>query len=64
MRHNEIELYEPINILKQVGEDIWIVDGPIVHMSMYAVKLSCPRPMTIVRLSNSELWCHSPKEQN
>ena len=62
MNHNEIELYEPINVLKQVGEDIWIVDGPIVKMAMYGTKIPFPTRMTIVRLSNGELWCHSPTE--
>ncbi len=62
MRHDAIKLYEPINILKQIGEDIWLVDGPIVQMSMYGVKIPFPTRMTIVRLSNSELWCHSPTE--
>ena len=62
MRRDTMELYEPINILKQVGEDIWLVDGPIVQMSMYGVKLPFPTRMTIVKLSNDELWCHSPTE--
>lgn len=62
MSHDAIKLYKPINILKQVGEDIWIVDGPIVQMSMYGTKVPFPTRMTIVRLSNGELWCHSPTE--
>lgn len=62
MRHDAIKLYEPINILKQVSEDIWLVDGPIVQMSMYGTKIPFPTRMTIVRLSNGELWCHSPTE--
>ncbi|MEL6494457.1 MAG: DUF4336 domain-containing protein [Cyanobacteria bacterium J06623_7] len=62
MRHDAIELYEPINTLKQVGEDIWLVDGPIVKMSAYGIKIPFPTRMTIVRLNNGELWCHSPTE--
>ena len=62
MRRDEIELYEPIDTLKQVGEEIWLVDGPIVQMSMYGAKIPFPTRMTIVRLSNGELWCHSPTE--
>jgi len=60
MKHDAIKLYQPINILKQVGEDIWLVDGPIVKMSMYGAKIPFPTRMTIVRLRNSDLWCHSP----
>lgn len=62
MSNNAIALYEPINLLKQVGEDIWIVDGSIVQMAMYGTKVPFPTRMTIVRLSNGELWCHSPTE--
>lgn len=34
MAKEYIDLYEPINILKQENNDIWIVDGPIVEMAM------------------------------
>ncbi|MFK8185980.1 MAG: DUF4336 domain-containing protein [Phormidesmis sp.] len=60
MGNDTITLYEPINTLKQVGIDIWLVDGPIVQMSMYGTKVPFPTRMTIVRLSNRDLWCHSP----
>lgn len=33
---NAISLYEPINQLKTVGDNIWIVDGPVVQMSIFA----------------------------
>ncbi|MBO3461578.1 DUF4336 domain-containing protein [Aetokthonos hydrillicola Thurmond2011] len=62
MNHDAIKLYEPINTVKQVSEDIWIVDGPIVQMKMYGTSISFPTRMTVVRLSNGELWCHSPIE--
>ncbi len=55
--------YEPIDALKPVAEDIWIVDGPVIHMS-YLLGSSIPFPtrMTIVRLSDGGLWVHSPTE--
>jgi len=62
MSNGAIKLYEPINLLKPVGEDIWIVDGSIVQMAMYGIRVPFPTRMTIVRLSNGELWCHSPTE--
>ena len=62
MINDAIALYEPINLLKQVDEDIWIVDGSIVQMAMYGAKVPFPTRMTIVRLSNGDLWCHSPTE--
>ncbi|HTL89420.1 MAG TPA: DUF4336 domain-containing protein [Leptolyngbya sp.] len=64
MSQDAIKLYEPINVLKQVGEEIWIVDGAIVQMSMYGVSVPFPTRMTIVRLSSGELWCHSPTALN
>jgi len=53
-------LYEPIDVLKQVGDDLWIVDGPEVVMFLYGLKVPFPTRMTIARLSNGDLWCHSP----
>jgi hypothetical protein len=57
-----MELYEPINTLKAVDDNIWIVDGPIVRMAMYGLRTPFPTRMTLVRLSNGDLWCHSPTE--
>lgn len=62
MNKDAIELYQPINVLKSVAEDIWLVDGSIVEMSMYGTKIPFPTRMTIVRLSDGKLWCHSPIE--
>lgn len=57
-----MELYEPINTLKAVAENIWIVDGPVVRMAMYGTHLPFPTRMTLVRLSNGDVWCHSPTD--
>ena len=56
-------LYEPINTLKPVAPALWIVDGPIVHMAA-PLGMSAPFPtrMTLVRLPDGGLWCHSPVE--
>ena len=62
MNKDAIELYQPINVLKSVAEDIWLVDGSIVEMFMYGTKIPFPTRMTIVRLSDGKLWCHSPIE--
>ena len=48
MRHDAIKLYEPINTLKQIGEDIWLIDGPVVKMSIYGTQVPFPTRMTIV----------------
>lgn len=57
-----MKLYEPINTLKAVAENIWIADGPIVRMAMYGTRIPFPTRMTIVRLNHGDLWCHSPIE--
>jgi hypothetical protein len=49
-------LYPPLDSLKPVADDIWIVDsGPL-----RAYALSIPVRMTVVRLQGGELWLHSP----
>lgn len=55
-----IQLYEPINTLKPVTDNIWIVDGPIVRMDVPGGSIAFPTRMTIVRLANGDLWVHSP----
>ncbi|KYC44203.1 hypothetical protein WA1_00505 [Scytonema hofmannii PCC 7110] len=62
MSHDPIELYQPINTLKPVDENVWIVDGSIVRMAMYGTTIPFSTRMTVVRLNNGELWCHSPIE--
>lgn len=60
MIQDNVELYEPINVPKSIADNIWIVDGPIVKMAMYRTAIPFPTRMTIVRLNNGDLWCHSP----
>lgn len=55
-----LKLYSPINELKQIGEDIWIVDGNEIHMSFKLFKVPFTTRMTIVKLDNNKLWIHSP----
>ena len=54
--------YEPINTLKPVADEVWIVDGPIIGFRYLGMRLPFPTRMTIVRLSGGELWVHSPTE--
>jgi hypothetical protein len=48
--------YHPINELKPVTGDVWIVDGEVIKVAMFPF----PTRMTIVRLGNGELFIHSP----
>ena len=57
-----LKLYEPINTLKAIGDDIWIVDGPKIDFKLYGLKLPFPTRMTVIRLGDGKLWVHSPTE--
>lgn len=52
--------YAPLNVLKPVHDDVWIVDGPIVRMAALGTSFPFPTRMSVIRLRNGELWCHSP----
>ncbi|MBJ6124129.1 DUF4336 domain-containing protein [Microvirga splendida] len=54
--------YEPLNVLKPVAPDVWIVDGPEIRLSYMGLKLPFPTRMTVVRLPDGGLWIHSPIE--
>jgi hypothetical protein len=60
MTATDVALYEPIDTLKPVDENVWIVDGPIVHMQAYGTNIPFPTRMTIIRLANGDLFIHSP----
>src|SRR5262249_24410658 len=55
-------LYEPINVYKPVASNIGIVDGPFEYLTIGGAKLPLPftTRMTVVRLSNDDLFLHSP----
>jgi hypothetical protein len=55
-------LYEPINVYKPLAPDIGIVDGPLEYLTVSGIRLPFPftTRMTVVRLSNGDLFLHSP----
>ena len=54
--------YAPINRLKPVADNLWIVDGPEIRMRYLGLRLPFTTRMTIVRLPDGRLWTHSPTE--
>lgn len=55
--------YQPINTLKAIADDLWIVDGPEITMAFPWFKaLGAPftTRMTVIRLPDGGLWIHSP----
>jgi hypothetical protein len=57
-----VRLYEPLNVLKPVGEDLWVVDGPMVRMAYFGGSIPFPTRMVVVRLENGGLFLWSPTE--
>ena len=55
-------LYEPINVYKPVGPNIGTVDGPLEYLTVAGITLPLPftTRMTVVHLSNGDLFLHSP----
>lgn len=53
--------YPPINTLKPVAKDVWIVDGPEIRFGPPGLKMPFPTRMTILRLAQG-LLVHSPTE--
>lgn len=57
-----MELYDPINTLKPVGEDLWAVDGPHVKLAFPGGSVPVPTRMVVVRLASGGLFLWSPTE--
>jgi hypothetical protein len=60
MAREAIACYPPINTLKPVATDAWIVDGPIIRFGMPWPKMPFPTRMTLFRLDDDGLFVHSP----
>jgi hypothetical protein len=55
-------LYEPIQTYKPLAPGIGIVDGPFEYLVVLGIKMPLPftTRMTVIRLSNGNLFLHSP----
>lgn len=57
MKSNDQKMtYPPLMVLKEVAEDVWIVDGPIIRF--YGMPF--PTRMTVIKLKSGGIWVHSP----
>lgn len=59
-----VPIYEPLYTLKPIAENIWIVDGDLIEMNAVVTKLPFSTRMTVIKLANGQLWCHSPIQPN
>ncbi|MEM1133081.1 MAG: DUF4336 domain-containing protein [Pseudomonadota bacterium] len=63
MSSSWMQTYEPLNQLKLLADNLWMVDGPIIKMDFpLGFKMPFPTRMVLVRLPNGDLWVHSPTE--
>ena len=57
-----VKLYEPLNVLKPVGADLWVVDGPVIRIAYLGGSVPFPTRMVVVRLKSGDLFLWSPIE--
>jgi len=58
MSRHDRQLYPPLDRLKPVAGDVWIVDGPLIRFGPPLLKLPFPTRMTVMRLHH-QLFIHS-----
>lgn len=54
------ETYPPLNTLKDVAADVWLVDGPLIRFGPPGLKMPFPTRMTIIKIDAFDLFIHSP----
>lgn len=55
------QTYPPLNTLKPVADDVWIIDGPVIRFGMPWPKMPFPTRMSVIRIGR-DLFIHSPTE--
>jgi hypothetical protein len=58
MRDDALATYPPLNTLKRMADNLWIVDGPVTRFGLPWPKFPFPTRMTLVRLSPGALFAH------
>ena len=59
MTEPDRQTYPPLNTLKPVTDDVWIVDGPLIEFRPPLLRMPFPTRMTAIRIGG-ELFIHSP----
>ncbi len=60
MHAEDKSTYPPLNTLKAVAEDVWIIDGPSIRFGWGCIKFPFSTRATILRLAGDALLVHSP----
>ena len=59
MTEPDRQTYPPLNTLKPVTDDVWIVDGPQIEFGPPLFRMPFPTRMTVIRVGR-DLFIHSP----
>jgi hypothetical protein len=59
MPHETHLTYPPLNTLKPVADDVWIVDGPVIRFGVPGLRMPFPTRATLIRVEH-DLFVHSP----
>jgi hypothetical protein len=57
-----MDVYAPLDVPRPIGDALWVVDGPVVRLSIVGFAVPFPTRMVIVRLANRDLFVWSPIE--
>jgi len=57
---NRVATYAPLDTLKRVADDLWIVDGPVIRFGPPLLRMPFTTRMTVIKLSDGGLFIHSP----
>lgn len=52
--------YPPLDTLKPIADEVWIVDGPLIEFGPPLLKFDFPTRMSVIRLPGDALFVHSP----
>lgn len=59
MERDSFTTYPPLDTLKRVTDDVWIVDGPAIRFGPPLLKMPFSTRMTVIRMGD-DLLIHSP----
>ena len=59
MTEPDRQTYPPLNTLKPVTDNVWIVDGPLIEFGPPLLRMPFPTRMSVIRIGR-KLFIHSP----
>ena len=59
MTEHNLQTYPPLNTLKPVADDVWVVDGRLIEFGPWPFRMPFATRMTVIRIG-CKLFIHSP----